>query len=43
MLFGEEQKQAKMTPAIITLAAVGSFTSVNLQTYSLLATVMLFP
>jgi hypothetical protein len=33
MQFGEEQKQAKMTPAIITLASVGSFTSVILQTH----------
>ena len=29
MLFGEQETQAKMTPAIITLAAVGSFTTVE--------------
>jgi hypothetical protein len=37
MLFGEQQKQGKITPAIVTLAAVGSFTSVDLQTHSLIA------
>jgi hypothetical protein len=37
MLFGELKKQAKMTPTIIILASVGSFTSVDQQTHSLLA------
>jgi hypothetical protein len=37
MVFGEQQKKAKMTRVIITLAAVGSFTSVDLQTHNLLA------
>lgn len=30
MLFGEQQTQAKMTRAIITFPAVGSYTSVRL-------------
>jgi hypothetical protein len=38
MIFEEQQKQEKMTPGIITLIAVTSFTSVDLQTHSLLAT-----
>lgn len=36
-VFREQWKQATMTPCIITLAAVGSFTSVDLQTHSLLS------
>jgi hypothetical protein len=32
MLFREQQKQAEITPAIITLVVVTSFTSVDLQT-----------
>jgi hypothetical protein len=34
MLFGEQQKQGKMTSAIITLVTLASFTSAYLQTDS---------
>ena len=37
MLFGEQKKQEKMYLASITLVALASFTSVDLQTCNLLA------
>jgi hypothetical protein len=40
MLSGQ-QKHAKMTSPIITLAAVGPLTEVNLQTHSLLASIVM--
>ena len=35
--FGEQQKQAKISPAVITLVAVALLTSVDLHPHSLLA------